>query len=126
MKYAFDPKAPVVLVRAALSGPAGIHDLSLALDTGATTTLINTAHLILAGYIPSSAPTVPITLASGIQYVPKIAVQRLESLGAHRVNLSVLSVSLPPTSGIDGLLGLDFLRDKRLAIDFQKGKIDLR
>jgi hypothetical protein len=37
----------------------------------------------------------------------------------------VLSHALPPTTGIDGLLGLDFLRGSVLTIDFQNGQIDL-
>ena len=126
MSFAFDPSAPIILVRAALTGPSGTHDISLALDTGATTTLINTAHLVLAGFNPSSASIVPITIASGIHYVPKLPVTSLEALGTKRSNFSVLAVPLPPTAGIDGLLGLDFLRGKHLTIDFNRGTIDLR
>jgi hypothetical protein len=34
--------------------------------------------------------------------------------------------TLPPSASIDGLLGLDFLRDRRLTIDFRTGQITLR
>jgi hypothetical protein len=39
--------------------------------------------------------------------------------------LHVLSHALPPTTGIDSLLGLDILRGSVLTIDFHKGEISL-
>jgi hypothetical protein len=36
-----------------------------------------------------------------------------------------LSHTLPPSAGIDGLLGLDFMRGQRLEIDFVRGFVTL-
>jgi hypothetical protein len=37
----------------------------------------------------------------------------------------VLSHTLPPSATIDGLLGLDFLRGKKLTIDFRQADVSL-
>lgn len=50
---------------------------------------------------------------------------RFSALGQHRLGLSVLAHGLPATTGIDGLLGLDFLRGSVLTIDFLQGQIGL-
>ena len=42
----------LVVVAAALSGPGGTAILRLALDTGATTTLVNAGMLVSIGYDP--------------------------------------------------------------------------
>ncbi len=56
MSYSFDPKHGLVVVHAEIFGPFGSIILSLALDTGATGTMINIAPLIAVGYDPSLAP----------------------------------------------------------------------
>ena len=50
---------------------------------------------------------------------------RLSALGRHRLAFPVLAHSLPPVAGIDGLLGLDFLRGSVLTVDFQAATITL-
>jgi hypothetical protein len=40
---------------------------------------------------------------------------------AHRADLAILGHTLPPSAGIDGLLGLDFLRGQRVNIDLREG-----
>jgi hypothetical protein len=39
--------------------------------------------------------------------------------------LSIAGIEMPRQLGIYGLLGLDFLRDHRLTLDFRAGTIDL-
>ncbi len=49
MKYKFPLKVPIVIPNVAIVGPAGIVQLDLILDTGATiTTLFSKTPLILA------------------------------------------------------------------------------
>ncbi len=53
------------------------------------------------------------------------ALTRLSALGQHRFVFPIIGHTQPPISGIDGLLGLDFLRGQVLNIDFRMGQIDL-
>jgi hypothetical protein len=99
----------------------------LALDTGATSTLVNAAVLLTVGYDPALAPDrVRMTTGSGVEFVPRLTVQRIAVLARQVTSFPLLCHTLPPSASIDGLLGLDFLRDRRLTIDFRTGQITLR
>jgi hypothetical protein len=89
--------------------------------------MVNTAVLVSIGYDPAQAPRrVRMTTGSGVEYVPRLAIDRLEALGQMRTSFEIVSHTLPPSALIDGLLGLDFLRDQRLTVDFRRGLITLR
>jgi hypothetical protein len=62
---------------------------------------------------------------SAVGVVPVFALTRFSALGQHRFLFPVIGHTLPATSDFDGLLGLDFLRDQVLTIDFRSGQIDL-
>jgi hypothetical protein len=80
--------------------------------------------LVALGYDPAlSADRVQVTTRSGVEYAPQVELQRLTAL--ERYGLRVLGHTLPPTSGVDGLLGLDFFRGLRLSIDFRAGQLRL-
>ena len=113
-------------MRAELVGPTGNAVVRLALDTGATATLINVALFVAVGYDPALAPTrVQITTGSGVEYVPQIVAIAPIALGQTRRALPVLAHTLPPSAGVDGLLGLDFFRSTALTIDFRAGQVRL-
>jgi len=124
--FPFDARRGLVVVHAELFGPSGSTVLRLALDTGATSTLINVGPLVTIGYDPSLAPVhVQVTTGSGVEYVPRVVITCLKALGQQRTNFPVLSHTLPPSASIDGLLGLDFLRGQRLVIDFRQADISV-
>ena len=126
MKFPFDARKGLLIVHAELFGPSGSVVLRLALDTGATATIVNVSPLAAVGYDPSLAPhRVQVTTGSGVEFVPKLEVTRLDALGQARALFPVLSHTLPPSAGIDGLIGLDFLRDQKLTVDFRIGNISL-
>lgn len=86
----FDPREGLVIVRAELAGPSGTTVLRLALDTGATDTLVNTAVLLATGYDPALVPEhVQITTGSGVESVLLIPVDRITALGQTRTNFPV-------------------------------------
>ena len=126
MNFSFDPRRGLIILRAELTGPSGSGILQLALDTGATTTLINVAMLVAIGYDPAlSSDRVQVTTGSGVEFAPRVELQRLTAIGQERYSLQVLGHTLPPSSGVDRLLGLDFFRGLRLSIDFRAGQLRL-
>jgi len=126
VSYSFNPQRGLVIVQAELFGPSGSIVLRLALDTGATGTMINVAPLTTIGYDPSLAPDrVQVTTGSGVEYAPRITVIRITAMGQERSHFPVLAHTLPPSATVDGLPGLDFLRGRVVNIDFQKDIISL-
>ena len=82
--------------------------------------------LVNLGYDPSLVPDrVQVTTGSGVEFSPLVTVQRIAALGQDCSNLQVLAHTLPSTAPIDGLLGLDFLRDRLLEVDFRRGILTL-
>ncbi len=125
-RFAFNAASGPIFVRAEVTGPAGSAVLKLLLDTGATTSLINLAHLVALGFDPDQSPRrTTMTTGSAVQTVPIVVLTRLSALGRHRFGVPVIAHVLPVQSGVAGLLGLDFFRGQMLAIDFRAGEISL-
>ena len=126
VSFAFSARQGLILVRAEVTGPLGSAVLRLALDTGATRTVLHSRALASLGYNPDQAANhVKLTTGSGVVRVAVVKVARLCALGMNRAAMQVLAHPLPASANIDGVLGLDFFRRKVLRIDFQKGKIDV-
>ena len=124
--YAFDPLQGLVVVQAEVFGRRGSIVLQLALDTGATGTMINVGPLAAVGYDPSlQTERIQVTTGSGVEYAPRISVVRMKAIGHERTNFPILAHTLPPSTSIDGILGLDYLRGARLSIDFRTGFLTL-
>jgi predicted aspartyl protease len=122
MSQHFDASQGLIIVGAQVTGPTSSAFLTLALDTGATRTVINTALLITLGCDPAlSTDRIEVTTGSGVELATLVRVQSVAALGVSRNDFPVLAHTLPPTAKVDGLLGLDFLRETVLIIDFKTG-----
>jgi predicted aspartyl protease len=126
MSHPFNPKHGPILIEAEVTGSDRSMTLPLLLDTGATTSLIKESVLLALGYdLANVTDRVRMTTGSAVQSVPKVILTRLTALGQHRFGFPVLAYSLPASASVSGLLGLDFLRDHVLTIDFRTGQVDL-
>jgi predicted aspartyl protease len=126
MTFPLDTTASLIVVPVRLTGPTGDVIVRLALDTGATITMINGEALVLIGYDPAtSSKRLRVTTGSGVEFVPRIAVDLVEALGQRCENVAVLCHTLPPSATVDGVLGLDFFKGKRLVLDFRAGEMSL-
>lgn len=119
MAVPFDAQRGLIVIPTRLWGPHGDVVVRLALDTGATRTLINWDPLVFIGYDPAAiGPRVEVTTGSGVEFVPEIAVRSVRALQQTRANFPLLCHTLPPSATVDGVLGLDFMRGHRLIVDF--------
>lgn len=126
MNFLFDPQQGLVIVSAELSGPSGSAVLRRALHTGATGTLVNVGLLVSIGYDPALVTDrLQVTTGNGVQFVPRITLSKIRALGQERADFPVLCDTLPPSAGVDGLVGLDFFRGQTLTVDFRDGRISL-
>lgn len=125
----YDPSSSVVVVDTLLESADGTFSLVIpvVLDTGASFTIVSTDILVRLGYDPAN-PRLErqrIITGSGVEYAPRVTIRSAMAVGQQVAALDVLCHDLPAESGIDGLLGLNFLRHFRLTIRFRKGIVEL-
>jgi predicted aspartyl protease len=124
VSFRFDASLQLIVVEARVVGPAGDTIAHLALDTGASSTVIGWDVLTVIGYTPTDAiGHVEMTTGSNTQVVPKIKTKRLDAIGKRRRGLEIVAHTLPKGASVDGLLGLDFFRKTKLTIDFRKHRL---
>jgi hypothetical protein len=115
----------LILVKVLVNASA----LYLALDTGATHTVIDTTALLLAGCSPIQSETATqLETASGIVNAEMFEVNILESLGIRRNKFPVHSYDLIGNGvlvEIDGVLGLDFFKNHKFCIDLDLHEVSI-
>lgn len=126
MSVPFNAGSGLVVIRAEIWGPKRIDVVRLALDTGASGTLVSPAILVSMGYDPAASPSrIQVTTANGVAFAPRLNVEKIFAMDAERQDFPVVAHTLPVSAGVDGLLGLDFLRGLCLTIDFRNGQLTL-
>jgi aspartyl protease len=122
----FNPASGLIIVVVEVWGPSGSRLARLALDTGATASVIDAAILVSIGYDPAlAASRARMTTGSGVEFVPLLPVDRIKALDQERARFPLICHTLPASAGVDGVLGLDFLRGQCLTIDFRGGQVTL-
>lgn len=128
MKHSFNPASPVIVVAPTCSGQDGEKaKITMALDTGATYTMIPWEVAEVLGYTPElSKERIEMVTASGVERAPLLTIRTIRFLNKKTENVKVVVHDLPPKSYVDGLLGLSFLRNFNITIDFRKGYVEIQ
>jgi len=112
-----------------IDAQVGRSDLTLALDTGATHTVIDLTLMILNGYdLTKVIRTVEFETAKGPISAYVFRISELTALGKTVKNVEVSSYDFAGNNlifDIDGVLGLDFFKGSELTIDFITYNISL-
>jgi len=120
----FAPNDALIIVTARVWGPRGDKQLSLAFDTAATQTHVVPEFLDQIGYGPQHGDRITsITSAIGDEPGYMMPVTRFTALGFTMTNFRIHVHDLPETLGIQGLLGLSFLRQFNYEIRSAEGRI---
>jgi hypothetical protein len=126
MDVRFDPRLKSIYVPGTLYGPGTELAVRLAVDTGATQTVLRASALRFVGYdLSRSVGRVRMTGATGVADAPLIAVHSLAALHTARA-LSVAAYEFPESFGGHGLLGRDLFAGSVLTIDFSRSIVRLR
>lgn len=126
-KINFDPTSPIIEVDITLEGEGGTkRRIKVALDTGATYTMIPWEIAEALGYKPE-IPKEKVTLitASGVESAPIIVIKKIKFLDEYLSDVPVVCHDLPPKSYVVGLLGGSFLKHFKVTIDYLKGTLEI-
>lgn len=101
----------------------GKANLTLALDTGATHTVVDLTLMLLNGYtLDDIVRTVEFETAKGTVSAYIFRIPEITALGRTLTDVEVSSYDFIGNDllfDIDGVLGLDFFKDTELSIDFR-------
>lgn len=125
-RISFNPAAKSIFLRLKVGSinTDTTRDILVALDTGASTTMIPPEVAVNLGYDLSN-PNEQMITASGVVLVKHITVRNLTAIGETVENIDVVCHDLPEGSIIEGLLGLNFLRHFDVNISFSTGTVEL-
>jgi clan AA aspartic protease (TIGR02281 family) len=117
---------PIVIRRVRLCGPAGTREIDVILDTGAAYTVVAWDVVKDIGYDPAiSKRRMSTVTANGVIEAPVITVESIELAELRAEAVDVICHDIPEIVGIEGLLGLSFLRHFRTLIDYPAGVLEI-
>jgi clan AA aspartic protease (TIGR02281 family) len=117
---------PIVIRRVKINGPNGFREIDMVLDTGAAYTVIAWDVAKDIGYDPAiSERRMPIITANGIIEAPLITVQSIHIRDLAAESVDVICHDIPEITGIEGLLGLSFLKHFRTLIDYNTKVLEI-
>jgi hypothetical protein len=120
----FDPAGPLIIIPGMVWGPHDRREVRLVFDPGAGETILKPEILDLLGYSPRQGEAFT-KVRSAVAEEPGylLRVLRFRALGHEFGDFRVHVHDLPEGFGIDGLLGLNFLRHFNYEIRSAEGRI---
>ncbi len=126
VKHGFNVHSPIILLESKIESIDGVRTLKTALDTGATYMMVPWEIAEVLGYEPElSKERINMITASGVEKVPLITLNSVSVLGKKAENVKAIVHDLPPRSYVDGLLGLSFLKNFKVCLDFREGILEI-
>ncbi len=105
------------------------YEFRLALDTAATHTTIDSNVLYFSGYeLKNSKGEKELETSNGIIIVEIFEIEELTALGIRHTNFEVQVYDFLAhgiSSDYDGVIGIDFLKNHKICVDFKKREITI-
>jgi clan AA aspartic protease (TIGR02281 family) len=125
-KIRFDSSLPVIILDVTLQSSKARRHIRMALDTGATYTMIPWEIAEALGCRPElSKEVTSLITASGVERAPLVKIESMKVLGKEVKNAWVICHDLPQKSYVDGLLGLSSLKSLGMRVDFSDDTLEL-
>lgn len=121
----FDPRTPVIVLRVKLEHQNKFMSATLVLDTGSSYSVISNDLMDYLNLKIRTQRYVPISTVSQVENLPFVIVPKISFIGLEVENVACLVKDIPEAEGIDGLLGLSFLKNLELKINFRKGILEI-
>jgi predicted aspartyl protease len=120
----FNAKTGLIALKGVIKSLDKEVTISLVLDTGANSTVIDAWVLEALGYDLAQNPhKTNISTGNGTVEGNRLQVASLEALGYVKENAVVVTYPFPPEIKYDGALGLTFLRQHNICLHFKEGII---
>jgi len=120
----FDPSKNLIIVEAAVWGPRGHTPLKLAIDTASSQTVIMPEIMDDLGFNPRDGVVITgVYSAIGKEQGYLLKVPRFSTLGFTITDFPVHVFDLADRYGIDGLVGLNFLRRYNYTVRSAEGRM---
>lgn len=98
----------------------------MALDTGATFTIIPVETAIAIGCDPIKfKKRIEFITPSGTEYAPIVTIPIVKAFGFSVKKVKVFCHNLPPQSPVEGLLGLSFLKHFNIHLKFREKILEI-
>lgn len=125
-RYRLIVRNELLFTRAALKHQNRIRVVNLLIDSGSTYTILSWELLLSLKLDPATSSTRrPINTANGLLVLPEVEVNSFHSLGQFVERFPVLAHTIPLGSQVDGLLGMNFLRQFEMDFNFKQATIRL-
>lgn len=126
VKINFNRNTSVIIVDVFIKHKDRQKKVRMALDTGATYMMVPWEVVEALDFEPEiSKERIETVTASGIEKVPLITLSLVRIGNKEATKIKAIVHDLPPKSYVDGLLGLSFLRNFNLNINFKGGYLEL-
>ena len=119
-----DPHISSIILDTHLEGKIKLR-VKFVLDTGSSFVVIPWWIATGLGLEINQKSLVSTMTASTVEHVPFTIIPKVTVLDKTVLNVPCIIKDLPAESGVDGLLGLSFLKHFKLTIDFKKGILSL-
>lgn len=102
--------------------------VDLVIDTGASHTFIDFGILIKESYrLNDTKGIIAVETANGILYANRFDVESVDALGISKENFEVTSYIFDdPESNFKGVIGLDFLGNNEICINFKENTLTVK
>lgn len=125
-RFPLDINSGSISVWVNLQGPLGFKVLRMAVDTGATFTIVPVETALAIGCDPTmSKRRIEFITPSGIEYAPVITIPVVKAFGFTAKNVEIFCHNLPPQSPVEGLLGLNFLKHFNIYLKFKEKILEI-
>ena len=122
----FNKEKNIIVLPVEIKVNQKIIRVTLALDTGASYVMIPWEIAEALELKPElSREFTEVITASGVEKVPIVYLEMVSVIGEAAQNVKAVVHDLPEKSYVDGLLGLSFLRNFKVTLDFKEGMLHI-
>ena len=123
IEFPFDPQDNLIVVPVEVHGESQLVTLNMAVDTGATWTILPIKTCSIIGAVHQRR--ISIVTGSRVESAQLMTIPLIKAFGIDITNFKVVAHDLPSSLLVDGLLGMNFLKRVKLTIDFYKNVIKI-